>query len=87
MHGKTLGSVTTTKGVDSTVKDSIVLVLWDCLHEHNRFVQHCKIIGEAVKIVNDQNYPDEDYEWAEYFNLQYRMGRNKRPTVLWTNSF
>ena len=64
MHGKTLGSVTTTKGVDSTVKDSIVLVLWDCLHEHNRFVQHCKIIGEAVKIVNDQNYPDEDYEPA-----------------------
>eukprot|EP01036_Dinobryon_divergens_P061862 gene61862-biopygen30735 len=30
----------------------------------NRFVQHCKIIGDAVNIINDQNYPEKEYEPA-----------------------
>eukprot|EP01035_Chromulina_nebulosa_P037257 gene37257-50284_t len=34
--------------IDTTIKDSILRAFWDTLHSMNKFVQHCKIIGDAV---------------------------------------
>ena len=50
--------------IDTTIKDSILRAFWDTLHSMNKFVQHCKIIGDAVNIINNQNYPEEQYEPA-----------------------
>ena len=64
MHGKSLQTKTSEK-LDTEIKDTILRPLWDTLHQTNRFVQHCKIIGEAVRIINDQNYPEEPYAPAQ----------------------
>ena len=62
MHAQSLES--DNNRVDTTIKDSILRAFWDTLHRMNKFVQHCKIIGDAVNIINDQNYPEEEYEPA-----------------------
>ena len=62
MHAQSLES--DNSRVDTTIKDSVLRAFWDTLHRTNRFVQHCKIIGDAVSIINDQNYPEEEYEPA-----------------------
>ena len=66
MHGKSLeaANITTNNNADVKIKDSIMQTLWDTLHQTNRFVKHCKIIGDAMNIINNQNYPEEDYEPA-----------------------
>jgi len=51
--------------VDTEIKDSVLRTLWDTLHESNRFVQNCQIIGRAFEVVNNQNYPEDAYEPAE----------------------
>jgi len=62
-HGQSLQS--TNERVDSDIKDSVPRTLWDTLHESNRFVQSCQIIGRAFEVVNNQNYPEDAYEPAE----------------------
>jgi len=64
MHGNSLQTKTSQKE-DTDIKDAVLRAFWDTLHQSNRFVQHCKIIGEAVRIINDQNYPEEPYAPAE----------------------
>ena len=64
MHGQSFQTKSSEK-TDSAIKDAVLRTFWDTLHRTNRWVQHCKIIGEAVQIINDQNYPDEDYEPAQ----------------------
>ena len=64
MHGQSLQTKNSEK-IDSAIKDSVLRLFWDTLHNNNRWVQHCKIIGEAINIVNDQNYPEEEYDRAE----------------------
>ena len=64
MHGQSLQSTSSEK-TDSAIKDAVLRAFWDTLHRSNRWVQHCKVIGEAVRIINDQNYPDDDYEPAK----------------------
>jgi hypothetical protein len=64
MHGNSI-QTKPSGNLDSEIKDSVLRVLWDTLHQSNRFVQHCKIIGDAVRIINDQNYPEEPYAPAQ----------------------
>ena len=58
MHGEKL--ISNNKHIDSTIKNSILQTLWDTLHERNRFVQSCQILGKAVEVVNNQN-PEDGY--------------------------
>ena len=62
-HGQSLNSSNT--NIDANIKDSLLRSLWDTLHESNRFVKNCQIIGRALEIVNNQNYPEDAYEPAE----------------------
>ena len=59
IHGKSLNVAN--ERLDANIKDSIMKTIWDTLHASNRFVQHCTILGKAVEVVNDQNYPIDDY--------------------------
>ena len=63
MHAQSLEGSSTRKR-DTTIKDSILKAFWDSLHTMNKFVQQCKIIGDAVNIISNQNYPEEEYEPA-----------------------
>ena len=64
MHAQSLEKKSDNTRVDITIKDSILRAFWDTLHTMNKFVQQCKIIGDAVNIINNQNYPEEEYEPA-----------------------
>ena len=61
MHGNALQRNQHSTNIDNEVRDLVLRPFWDILHQTNRFVQHCKIIGEAVRIINDQIYPEEPY--------------------------
>jgi hypothetical protein len=67
MHGQSFQTKSSEK-TDSAIKDAILRTFWDTLHRTNRWVQHCKIIGEAVKTISDQN-------WQK--NSRVQTARNK----------
>ena len=62
-HAESINSANN-KRLDTDIKSLILEQFWATLHEKNKFVQSCQILGKAVDIINNQN-PEDDYLPAE----------------------
>ena len=64
-HGATLSTTLDNTKIDGLLKESIIELFWFVLDRDNCHVQSCKLLGKAFSAVNEQNFPEDDYEPAQ----------------------
>jgi len=64
-HGVSLSTTVDKTRIDGVLKESIIELFWFVLGRDNCHVQSCKLLGKAFSAVNDQNFPEDDYEPAQ----------------------